>query len=207
LALDKLPFGWFDVVFAALLVFGMYRGRKNGLTKELAPTFRWVGIVLVAGLGYKYAGQIFHNFTGLDQAGSDSLGYVALALLVFMIVLPVEGFMNTRLEGSSLFGGAEYYLGISAGLVKYLCILIAGLALMSAPHYTTAEIQMAKISANQTFGGGMEGYSGDFFPTFQEVQESVLKKSQVGPFISDHLAIILIGSPPASPQNTVAKNR
>ena len=33
-ALDKLPFGWFDVVFLALLAFGVYRGRKNGLTKE-----------------------------------------------------------------------------------------------------------------------------------------------------------------------------
>ena len=40
LALDKLPFGWFDFVFVALLAFGVFRGRKNGLTKELGPTFR-----------------------------------------------------------------------------------------------------------------------------------------------------------------------
>ena len=58
LALDKLPFGWFDVVFAALLAFGAYRGRQNGLTKELVPTFRWVAIVLAGGLGYEFAGEV-----------------------------------------------------------------------------------------------------------------------------------------------------
>ena len=88
LALDKLPFGWFDVVFAALLVFGMYRGRRNGLTKELAPTLRWVCIVLAGCFGYAAAGQILRNFTGLGQEGSDSLGYLALALLVFIVSLP-----------------------------------------------------------------------------------------------------------------------
>ncbi len=59
LALDKLPFGWFDFVFVALLAFGVFRGRKNGLTKELGPTFRWVSIVLVSGLGYEFAGADF----------------------------------------------------------------------------------------------------------------------------------------------------
>ena len=71
LALDKLPFGWFDFVFVALLAFGVFRGRKNGLTKELVPTFRWVAIVLVSGLGYEFAGQIFFNFTGLGPDGKQ----------------------------------------------------------------------------------------------------------------------------------------
>src|SRR5664279_2868797 len=185
-ALDKLPFGWFDIVFAALLAFGAYRGRQNGLTKELVPTFRWVAIVLAGGLGYEFAGQIFYNFTGLGRAGSDSLGYLALAFLVFAVFIPVEGFLKTRLEGSSLFGGAEHYLGI----------LLFSMALMNAPHYTTAEIQAQKDSAFQTFGGGQQGFTGDFFPTFQQVQEGVFKKSLVGPFITDYLGVILINSVP-----------
>lgn len=207
LALDKLPFGWFDVVFAALLAFGAYRGRQNGLTKELVPTFRWVAIVLAGGLGYEFAGQIFYNFTGLGRTGSDTLGYLALAFLVFAVFIPVEGFLKTRLEGSSLFGGAEYYLGIFAGLVRYLGILLFSMALMNAPHYTTAEIQAQKDSAFQTFGGGQQGFTGDFFPTFQQVQEGVFKKSLVGPFITDYLGVILINSVPVVADKTPAKPR
>jgi uncharacterized membrane protein required for colicin V production len=205
LALDKLPFGWFDFVFVALLAFGVFRGRKNGLTKELGPTLRWVAIVLVSGLGYEFAGQIFFNFTGLGRTGSDSLGYLVLAFVVFVVFIPVDGFLTTRLVGSSFFGGAEYYLGIFAGMARYLAIILFCMALMNAPHYTAAEIQANKDFAAQTFGGGQQGFNGDFFPTFQQVQESVFKKSLVGPLIADHLGMILINSAPASAGKTPAK--
>jgi hypothetical protein len=205
LALDKLPFGWFDFVFVALLAFGVYRGRKNGLTKELGPTLRWVSIVLVSGLGYEFAGQIFFNFTGLGRTGSNALGYLALAFVVFVVFIPVDGFLTTRLVGSSFFGGAEYYLGIFAGMTRYLAIILFCMSLMSAPHYTAAEIQAEKDFAAQTFGGGQQGFNGDFFPTFQQVQEGILKKSLVGPVIADNLGLVLINSGPASPQKLAAK--
>ena len=198
LALDKLPFGWFDFVFVALLAFGVFRGRKNGLTKELVPTFRWVTIVLVSGLGYEFAGQIFFNFTGLGQTGSNALGYLALAFVVFVVFIPVDGFLTTRLAGSSFFGGAEYYLGIFAGMTRYLAIILFCMALMNAPHYTAADIQADKDFAAQTFGGGQQGFNGDFFPTFQQVQEGILKKSLVGPVIADNLGLVLINGGPGS---------
>ncbi len=149
--------------------------------------FRWVAIVLTSGLGYESAGQILYNFTGLGRAGSDCLGYLVLAFLVFVVFIPIDGFLTPRLVGSSFFGGAEYYLGIFAGIIRYLSITLFALALMNAPHYTAAEIQAQKDAAFQTFGGGQEGFTGDFFPTFQQVQEGVFKKSFLGPLISDHL--------------------
>jgi uncharacterized membrane protein required for colicin V production len=200
----KLPVGWFDFVFAALLVFGLFRGRKNGLTKELIPTLRWIAVVLAAGLGYEFAGQIFYNFSGMGRASSDCLGYVAVAFLVYIVFVPVDGFLKTRLEGSNLFGGTEYYLGALFGLIRSSCIILFFLALMNAPHYTAAEIQAQKNFAAQTFGGGEKGFDGDFFPTFQQVQEGVLKKSLVGPVITDNLGLVLINSVPAGPQKLAA---
>jgi len=197
-SLDKLPFGWFDVVFVAFLAFGLFRGRRNGLTKEFGPTFRWITIVLAGGLGYEFAGQILNNFFGLDRAVYLTLGYLAVAFLVFVAFIPVDGFLNTRLAGSNFFGGAEYYLGIFAGVVRYLCIILFCMALMNAPYYTAADIRAQKESAFQTFGGGQQGFTGDFFPTFQQVQEGVFKKSFVGPLITDHLGVILINTVPAS---------
>jgi uncharacterized membrane protein required for colicin V production len=207
LALDKLPFGWFDVVVLAFLIFGLYRGRKNGMTKEFVPTLRWVAIVVAAGLGYSYAGQIFYNFSGLGHTGSDCLGYLAVAFLVFVVFIPVDGFCTTRLGGSNLFGGTEYYLGTISGLVHHLAILLFFLALMNAPHYTAAEIQAEKDFAFQTFGGGQKGFTGDFFPTFQQVQEGILKKSFVGPVITDNLGLVLINGGPAATQKLAANPR
>ncbi len=185
--------------------FGLFRGRKNGLTKEFVPVLRWVFIVLAAGLGYEFAGQILYNFFGLERTESDSLGYLTLALLVFVVFVPVESFLTPRLTGSNFFGGAEYYLGIFAGLIRYLGIVLFGLALMNAPHYTAAEIQAEKAYEAKTFGGGQDGFTGDFFPTFQQVQEGVFKKSFVGPFITDHLGVILINTVPANTDKTSVK--
>ena len=204
--LDKLPFGWFDVLFVIVLAFGVYRGRKNGLTKELMPTLRWIAIVLAGSLGYEFAGQILFNFTGMTRAGSDCLGYLVLAFLVYILFIPMEGYLKARLEGSSLFGATEYYLGMAAGLVRYLCILFFALAPMNAPRYTAAEIQAQKEADFQTFGGGQQGFTGDFFPTFQQVQESVFKKSQIGPLIADHLAVVLINTAPASVEKKPVKS-
>jgi uncharacterized membrane protein required for colicin V production len=205
LSFDNLPLGWFDFVFVAVLLFGLYRGRKNGMTKEFVPMFRWIAVMVAATLGYEFAGQIFHNFTPVGQAGSNVLGYLTVAFIVFLVFIPIDSFLTPRLTGSNFFGGTEYYLGILAGFIRYLCLIFFALALMNAPHYTAAEIQAQKDYAFQTFGGGQQGFSGNFFPTFQQVQEGVFKKSLVGPFIADHLGVMLIHSVPVAGQKTPAK--
>ena len=45
----------------------------------------------------------------------------------------------------------------------------------------------------------------DFFPTFQQVQEGILKKSLVGPVIADKLGLVLINGGPAPTQKLAAK--
>jgi len=193
-ALDKVPFGWFDFVFVALLFFGLWRGRRNGMTKEVVPMLHWVATVLACAFSYEAVGQVFTNITGFGQTASDVLGYLIVAFVVFVVFIMVKNTLMPRLTGSNLFGGAEYYLGTFSGLVRYLCMIF--FALMNAPHYTAAEIQAQKEFAFRTFGGGMQGYTGDFFPTFQQVQEAVFKKSLIGPLITDHLGVMLINCAP-----------
>ncbi|MEI9865712.1 MAG: CvpA family protein [Limisphaerales bacterium] len=205
--MNDLPLGWFDFLFIALLLFGLYRGRKNGMTKEFIPAFRWVVVVVAAGLGYEMTGDVFHNFLGVDRATSYVFGYLAVALVVFLVFIPVQNFLTPRLTGSNIFGGSEYYLGIVAGFVCYLAVILFFLALMNAPRYSAAEIQAQREYAFKTFGGGQQGFSGDFFPTFQQVQAGVFKNSLVGPFIKDHLGMILIDGSPAGGEKKLAKQK
>jgi hypothetical protein len=91
-----------------------------------------------------------------------------------------------------------------SGVLRYGCILIFALALLNAPHYTQADNLAAKAFNNRWFGGGMSGYSGDFFPTLSEIQASVFKDSLTGPFLKNNLSVLLVntvgpGGPAAKP--------
>ncbi len=103
-----------------------------------------------------------------------------------------------------MFGGSEYYLGMISGTVRYVCIVFFVLALLNAPYYTPSEIQARKEYNNRVFGGGQKGFTGDYIPNMQEVQEQVFKKSLVGPFIKDKLDMFLIETAPAGKKASAA---
>jgi uncharacterized membrane protein required for colicin V production len=205
LSLDNLTLGWFDFVFVAFLVVGFFRGRKNGLSKELVPTLRWVAIILAGAFGYQFVAQIFYNFFGFGRATTECFGYLAVAFVVMLVFVPLDALVTPRLAAANAHGGVEYYLGTVAGLIRYLCIVLFVLAFMNAPYYSAAEIQAEKDFAFKTYGGGQKGFNGDFFPTFQQVQQGVFRESKVGQLISDHLGMILINGTPADAAKTPAK--
>jgi hypothetical protein len=118
--------------------------------------------------------------------------------VIFLIFILVKKGLMPRLTGSNFFGRAEYYLGMLSGLVRYACILLVALALLNAPYYSAADIKKTQDYNQRWFGGGLQGYSGNYFPTLQSVQEGVFKNSLIGPFIKDYLGALLINSVPPS---------
>jgi uncharacterized membrane protein required for colicin V production len=194
LALDKMPLNWFDVALVLALVIGYFRGRKNGMTNEILPVLQWICLVVICGLGYEMASQIFYNIANLGKTASLILGYLLLAFLVWLLFALLKKIFMPRLTGSNFFGSNEYYLGIISGVIRYACILLFALALLNAPYYTQAEIAAHKAYVSRWYGGGM--YSGEYFPTWQNVQESVFKTSFSGSYIKKYLGSILINSAP-----------
>src|SRR5258706_11360020 len=104
MSLENLPFGWFDVVLLAMIGLGVFRGRKHGMTKEVLPMFEWVAIVLLCGLCYEMAGQLFVNVAKLEVLGAYISGYLSLALLVFLLFIILKKMLLPRLIGSNVFG-------------------------------------------------------------------------------------------------------
>src|SRR5437868_1219062 len=45
MSLDKLPINLFDLALVGLLVAGIYRGRKHGMSEELMLLLKWLVIV------------------------------------------------------------------------------------------------------------------------------------------------------------------
>ncbi len=196
--LDNLPFGWFDFVFVAVLGFGFFRGRKNGMTKEVLPMLQWVATVLAAGLGYELVGQVILNVAGMGQTASNILGYLVVTFLVYLVFVVLKKVLMPKLTGSNFFGSMEYYLGTASGVIRFFCILFFAMALLNAPYYSPAEIAAHKEYSAKWYGGGLKGYSGDYFPTMQSVQESVFEKSFLGRNIKEYIGIFLIASGPGN---------
>lgn len=201
---DRLPFNWFDVALVLVLAFGLFRGRKNGMSKEILPFFQWFSVMLAAGLAYPILANVLVNSAGLRRsAGTLILAYLVIVALVLFIFSMIKHSLKSKTGGSSFFGSAEYYFGMISGAIRYGCIAVLFLALLNAPVYTAAEIQAQKAYNNRWFGGGEAGYSGDYIPSIASIQEAVFRKSMVGPYIHDFLAPVLInpqnggGLPPA----------
>ena len=184
-----LTANWFDITVIAVLVIGFYYGRKNGMSKEVLPLLQWLSIVIVSGLFYPTVAQWLVNMALLKFPAGCVMGYMLLALAVFFVFSLLKRALTRWLFGSNLFGSAEYYLGIPAGMVRFACILLFALAFLNARQFTAEEIK-ARHDYEQRW------YGSDFFPGLQTVQEQVFEKSVTGHCIMEYLGVLLIQSTP-----------
>ena len=202
---SNLLFNWFDVALIGIVLFGFWRGRKNGMTKEFLPLVQWLVTVIGGAFGYRPLGDLLirqgitqsvfgKNFQELTAAYLSA--YLLITLVLVVVFSTFKRSAKARLEGSNLFGGGEYYLGILSGMLRYTCVLIFALALLNAPVYTLADVIQQRSFNNRWFGGGVQGYSGNFFPTPSEAQTSIFKESLCGPFLKKSLTILLINTAP-----------
>jgi uncharacterized membrane protein required for colicin V production len=203
LTLDKLPVNWFDAAVLLILAFGLFRGRKNGMTKEFLRVFQWLSLVIVCGFFYEVAAQALINMAGWSKPASYFSGYLILAFLVWFVFVILKKIFVPRLTGSNIFGGAEYYMGMFSGMIRFACMLIFALALLNAKVYTPAEIAANQAYVQRWYGGGV--YSGNYIPDLHTVQESVFKKSFVGPYIKDYLGTLLLNTVPPESKKPAAK--
>ena len=186
-----LPFGWFDLVVIAVLGFGSYRGRRNGMSKELLPLLQWVVLVPVCGFGYLMVAGLLAGFIKA-AFWNRLLSYLALAGLVYSVFEMLKRPLEKKLLTSDFFRGSEYYLGILSGIIRYALVLIFALALLNAPYYSPEDIARQKAFDQKNFGGGL--YSGSYFPHVYTVQNAVFTDSFLGPRIKQYLGVLLINT-------------
>lgn len=204
---SKMLFNWFDVILVAVLLFGFWRGRKHGMTKEFVPLFRWLFIVIAGGFGYMPLGKLLIQAgvirTLFGRSVSETTAayitsYLLIAGLVWLVFVYVGRILKKKLEGSNFFASSEYYLGMVAGVLRYGCMVIFALAILHAPYYTPEEVAAQAAYRNRWYGGGMKDFKGDFIPTVDEAQVAVFNESLFGPSISKGLELLLIASGPSA---------
>ena len=198
MSLDQLPINLFDFVLVAILVIGVLRGRKNGMSEELLSLLMWLTILFLGAIIYEPAGKFLHDTSPFSLLSSYVMVYVASGLLVLGVFVLIKRGLGGKLLGSDLFGKAEYYLGMASGLVRVTCMLLAALALLNARFFSAAEIKAMEAFQNDVYGS-------NFFPGLHSLQSTVFERSLTGPWIKENLGFFLIKS--TEPDTTKFKQK
>ncbi|HEY9175808.1 MAG TPA: CvpA family protein [Verrucomicrobiae bacterium] len=191
---DKLPVNWFDLALVVVLILGIWRGRKHGMSEETLPLLKWLIIPFGAALAYQPIGRLLRDSTPFGTLFCYILGYLIVVLAVMMLFSLFKRGMGGKPLGGDFFGRAEYYLGMVSGMVRFGCGTIVVLALLNARLYTQGEIHaMHKFQK--------DNYGSSFFPTLSSVQESVFDQSLTGPLIKKYCSqLLIVPTPPGGGQ-------
>ena len=181
----NLPFNFFDVLLAIVLVGGVVHGRKHGLSLEVVSMAKWLSLVLVCGLVYGPLGNLAATTGFFDLLSCYLFAYLGVALLIFALFAMLERRLAPKLTGSDFFGRGEYFLGMGSGMLRFGCILLAGLALLNAREFSPAELR--ELDRYQ-----QENYGSNVFPGLHNLQEAVFERSLSGAWIKEDLSFLLI---------------
>jgi hypothetical protein len=185
--LQHSPLNWFDLMVVVVILLGIRQGRKNGMSVELTPMLQWLTIVVVGAVSYRPLGDMLADSSPMPHLFCYITVYILMAVVIKCFFSVLKKLGGGKLTGSDLFGRAEFYLGMVGGAVRFVCILLAGLALLNAPYYSAQE-----IASNRAYQEDM--YGSTFFPGLSAVQIQIFKESFLGGLLKKDAEFMLIAS-------------
>ncbi|HTG45319.1 MAG TPA: CvpA family protein, partial [Verrucomicrobiae bacterium] len=181
----KTQLNWFDLLVLALVCVGILRGRKRGISEELLDVFQWLCIVVVGAIGYPPLGRMVAGFTRFPPFYANVLAYAFIAITLKCLFASVKRAAGEKLVQSDAFGRFEYYLGMMAGVTRFMCILIFALSFLHAKYISDSErAATAKMQA--------DNFGSISFPTIGSLQQSIFYESVSGQFIRKNLRAQLV---------------
>lgn len=173
-------FGLFDVLLIIVIGLGFWRGKVRGISEELLDFLQWLATVVAAGFLYGLVGDLLVQ-AKLPRLWANIGGY----LLVIVAVSILFGFISKRvgnkLINSDFFASWEYRLGGAAGVIRYLCMWIAALSLLSARYFDPAVVAAERKYQEKEVGVV-------FIPTWGMGQRMALYDCITGPYIREYFA-------------------
>lgn len=199
---SNINVGWFDGVVIVMLIAGLVRGRRRGMSAELLDLILWVLIVVVGGLGHAALGGVISSVTGLGLMVSYIVAYLAIAILLGFLFTMLKHGAGEKLIGSDVFGNLEYYLGMVSGMVRFFCMTFMFMAVLNARLYSSEELK-AQVKYQEKELGSV------FFPTVAMVQKNVFQDSFVGRTVKDYASVLLVTpmQPSTSSRESIGRRR
>jgi uncharacterized membrane protein required for colicin V production len=190
--LEHLPLNWFDLMVLIVLMVGLNRGRKHGMSEELMVMTQWLAIIAAGAFLYRPFGDMLAQSSPVSHLFCYIAIYVTAAIVTKICFSLIKKAIGGKLVGSNVFGAAEYYLGMVAGAIRFACMLIAAMAILNAPFYSAQYIAQKKAYDNDLYGS-------NYFPDIPTIQQQVFKDSFIGSLMKQHASVLLIAS--TKPEN------
>ena len=181
----NLGFNWFDLFVLVMLIVGVFVGRKRGMSLELLSVLQWLVIVFAAALASAPFGKMLADLSGLNPVLTAVTAYLLAAIAVKVLFVMIKRMAGEKLVASDVFGNFEYYLGMTAGLIRFACIVLFVLALLNARQVSKAEVD-AQLKSQQEWAGSI------YFPPFGVVQRAIFEGSLTGRAVKQYLPAQLI---------------
>jgi uncharacterized membrane protein required for colicin V production len=171
---------WFDFVALAVIIVGVVRGRKRGMSEELLDMLQWLLIIVVGAILYKPIGDFVLLSVHISSAFVYIVVYLTVAALVKGLFTLIKRSVGEKVVGSDVFGRFEYYLGMGAGAVRFFCMLLLVMSVLNAKYISDTErLQTAKKQ--------QDNFGDISFPTFGSMQYEVFHRSLTGGFVKQYL--------------------
>jgi len=181
----KTQLNWFDLLVLGLVVFGIWRGKKRGMSEELLDVFQWLSIVVIGAMTYVPLGQVIASATRFPAFYANLLAYAVIAIIIKLLFAAVKRAAGEKLVQSDAFGRFEYYFGMIAGAIRFLCILLFALSFLHAKYISDSERFATAKMQEDNFGSIS-------FPTLGSLQHTIFYESVSGTFIRKNLRTQLV---------------
>ncbi len=183
----------YDAIFVAAVLAGMWTSRK-GLPVELLPVARWLTVVLVGAVVYKPIALFFVGLTNISFTTAAVWTYIVVTFGVVMAFVGLKTAIQRTLESSTFLGKADQPLGMVAGGVKALFVIVAVMAVLN-----TQKSSAAQLAANARMQ--QDSFGDISFPTPSRLQHDMVAESWFGGLVSSRASFLLI-DPAAAPEET-----
>src|SRR5687767_6530104 len=117
-----VPISWVDFVTLLIVCLGIVRGRKRGLSEEILDVTKWLIIVAAAGFLYHPLGNFLNQKPVLSALTFYLMAYMLIALVIWLVFSFIKKRFGQKLIESDIFGQFEFYGGMGAGAVRWLCV-------------------------------------------------------------------------------------
>lgn len=172
--------GLFDVLLIIAVGLGLWRGKVRGISEELLVFLEWLVIVVAAGFLYGMVGDVLVAGK-VPRLWANIGGYILVMIVIAILFGFISKSVGNKLVDSDFFGSWEYTLGMMAGAIRFLCIWIAFLALLSARQFDPAAVAAERKYQEKEVGIVL-------VPTWGMAQRMAFYDSFSGPYIRQYLA-------------------
>jgi uncharacterized membrane protein required for colicin V production len=202
---DGFPIGWVDFLTLLVVGIGFVRGRKRGMSEELLDVLQWITIVVAGAFLYQTLGDVMNQKPLLSKLSYYLLSYILIAAGVSLVFLFLKKRLGQKLVESDSFGVFEFYGGMAAGSVRWLCMYLFVLSMLHAPYYSPEYLAQRAKEVDYNYGS-------DFFPAPCKIQASVFKDSLTGKGAEKYLGRFMMESTSGTAkvlrdENSLAKRR